>query len=82
MLPVEISKGQLKNPILFRESATTLIPYVAYPLSQLPNNKYPLTDVMLGPGSHPDAASAAKRFLQLEGISASVTESKVPYLPI
>lgn len=36
----------LENPPQFRAGKTTLIPYVAHPTS-----KFPLVDVILGPGS-------------------------------
>ena len=63
-----------ENPPQFRAGKTTLIPYVAHPTS-----KFPLVDVILGPGSDEISVSAAQRFLKSEGLNIKPHLSQVPY---
>ncbi len=81
VLPVSTGKTTLKNPPRFRLASTTLIPYIAHPFSPDPAVALPLTDVILGPGSHLSATRAAAAFLKSQGIPIEPRESKVPYRP-
>lgn len=81
VLPVSTDKTTLKNPPRFRAANTTLMPYIAHPFSPDPAVALPLTDVILGPGSHPNALQAALAFLKSRGIPVGPRESKVPYRP-
>jgi hypothetical protein len=76
VLPISTEKTALKNPPRFRAANTTLIPYIAYPLSPDPATAVPLTDVILGPGSHINAGHAALAFLKSRGISVERVNQK------
>jgi hypothetical protein len=81
VLPVWADKTTFKNPPRFRSANTTLIPYIAHPFSPDPSAALPLTDVILGPGSHTNAGHAALAFLKSRNIAVVPRESKVPYRP-
>lgn len=81
VLPLSMVKTAFKNAPRFRPANTTLIPYIAHPFSPDPTAALPLTDVILGPGSHTSASQAALAFLRSQGIPVEPRESKVPYRP-
>lgn len=72
----------LQNPRLFRVGTTSLIPYVAFPFAVDPLAALPLEDVILGPGSDENSASAAQSFLGSLGINVLPRHSRVPYRPM
>jgi Protein of unknown function (DUF2971) len=79
VLPVSMGRENLQNPPRFRSRNTTLVPYIAYPFPAGSAGRLPLVDLILGPGSHPNATQAALAFLESEGIRVMPRESKVPY---
>lgn len=81
VLPISTEKTTFENPPRFRVANTTLIPYIAYPFSPDSTAALPLTDLILGPGSHPSARPAAHAFLKSCGVPVEPRESKVPYRP-
>ncbi|HWW16038.1 MAG TPA: DUF2971 domain-containing protein [Candidatus Dormibacteraeota bacterium] len=81
VLPVSAGKGNLQNPRRFRPENIALVPYIAYPFPTDSAGAPPLVDVILGPGSHPNATQAVLAFLESERIRVLPRESKVPYRP-
>jgi hypothetical protein len=71
----------LQYPRQFRIGTTTLVPYVAYPLTTEPDTPIPLCDVLLGPGSDENSAVAARGLLETQGVKALPRMSSVPYRP-
>jgi hypothetical protein len=81
VLPVLKEKTKLQNPRRFRPGSTTLIPYIQYPLLRKSDQKLPLVDLILGPGSDAHAGEAALSFLRDQHLDVTPRESKVPYRP-
>jgi hypothetical protein len=81
VLPVLKEKTDLQNPRWFRPGRTTLIPYIKYSLLRKSDNKLPLVDLILGPGSDSNAGEAARSFLRDQHLDVTPRESKVPYRP-
>ncbi|QEE28573.1 DUF2971 domain-containing protein [Terriglobus albidus] len=77
VLPISAGK-QLQNPIKFRPTSNTLVPYIPYPLCG-PDEPAPVNDLILGPGSHAEAEAATFSFLQSKHIMVKPQTSKVPY---
>jgi hypothetical protein len=76
VLPTLSRTPPMRNPPQFRVAKTTLIPYIAHPISSAP---FPLVDVILGPGSDENALFAAQTFLKSQGLEIAPRLSKVPY---
>jgi len=81
VIRVLLGRENPQNRHFFRAGNTTLIPYIAQPLSSEPDAPVPLTDVILGPGGHPNAVQATQAFLRSEGVDVTPRGSKVPYRP-
>lgn len=82
VLAVLEDKANLGKPLGFCPRETTLVPYIKYAFSTDSDAQIPLVDVILGPGSHPNAVHAASFFLKSEGINnVSVRESSIPFRP-
>ena len=90
VLPVSPGKDitTLANPIRFRPTSKTLVPYIAHPLGFVLVSSYPaalpavvlsINDVMLGPGADKEAESSALDFLKSNSINAVPRLSDVPY---
>jgi hypothetical protein len=81
VLPVGREKKKLKYSRKFRAVDNSLVPYIAFPLDEMPEGKLPLRKVVIGPGGHPKAESAISRWidsLDLK-VKVEVMRSKVPY---
>ena len=81
VLPVLADQQKLLNPLRFRAKSSTLVPYIAHPISPDPALSLPLVDLILGPGSHPNATHAATDLLKSRGINVIPRLSSVPYQP-
>jgi hypothetical protein len=81
VLPVPTEKANLQNPRRFRPGNTTLIPYIEHNLLRSSDQKLPLVDLILGPGSDARGGEAALSFLRDQHLDVTPRESKVPYRP-
>jgi hypothetical protein len=80
VLPVMADSTPIVHPIEFRVGATSLVPYIKFPLTVGRKDPVPLTEVILGPGSNPQTASDTMRgFLASESIDVIPKESGVPF---
>jgi hypothetical protein len=82
VLPIEPIFLPTNRTIQFRATASSLIPYVAYPLL-LPRQESPIncTRAFVGPGSHPSAVLGVNMFLAQNGIPTPAMTSQIPYRP-
>jgi hypothetical protein len=81
-----IFKDMTKPPKLkFRSRASTLVPYIEYPLSGTVEGteSFRLKEIILGPGSQDEIAfSAVRAFLDSLGIKdVLISQSRIPYRP-
>lgn len=90
VLPISPNKDKtnLLNPIRFRSTNASLVPYIEFPLGLVsmpqspgapPTPLLPVNDVLLGPGASDDAANAALDFLKSKSIKIVPRRSDVPY---
>jgi hypothetical protein len=80
ILPMKVDSVPKVHPRRFRPGATTLIPYMEFNLAEA--RPFPLTDVILGPGSEPqNAIEATRSFLVSESLVITPRMSKVPFRP-
>ncbi len=82
VLPIESIFLPTNRKIEFRSTANSVIPYIAYPL--LAHNQtgpITLTEVIVGPGSHPSAKLGVTLFLGRNEIPTQAEPSAVPYRP-
>ena len=78
VLPMMVNSVPKVHPRRFRPGATTLIPYVEFDLAEA--RPFPLTDVILGPGSEPQSAIEATRsFLASESLAITPRMSNAPF---
>jgi Protein of unknown function (DUF2971) len=82
VLPSEMIRMPMKHKIEFRAVRDALVPFIAYPLL-LENQDGPIlcTDLILGPGSHPNAEVGVNLLFQALFITTRTRASKVPYRP-
>jgi hypothetical protein len=90
VLPIAPGKDKTKlaNPIRFRSSSTSIVPYLEFQLAAafLRNGRnadaiplLPVNDLILGPGSGEDSVNGALALLQSKSIKAIPRKSDVPY---
>jgi hypothetical protein len=79
VLPVSAYRAELRSPIRFRASNTTMVPYIAYPFPTAPGGTLPLVDLILGPGSDVNSDHAAFALLKSNAIAVWPRMSAVPY---
>jgi hypothetical protein len=82
VLPSEMIRMPMKHKIQFRAVRDALVPYIAYPLL-LENQEGPIlcTDLILGPGSHPNAEVGVSLLFTSQMIPTPARHSAVPYRP-
>jgi hypothetical protein len=77
-----VSLGSESNPqndsIFYRPRLDSLVPTKMVSIKGR-DGKVPLTELILGPGSHPDASDAATRYLKSKGLAVEAKSSAVPY---
>jgi hypothetical protein len=66
------------NPIFYRARMDSLVPTMAVDIKDK-DGKVPLTGLVLGPGSHPNATDAVSRYLRFKEIAVQAGLSAVPY---
>ncbi len=82
VLPSEMIRIPMQHKIEFRAVRDALVPYIAYPLL-LPGQEGPIlcTDLILGPGSHPNAEVGVNLLFTSQMIPTRGRPSAVPYRP-
>jgi hypothetical protein len=82
VLPSETIQLPTRHPIEFRPIRDALVPYIAFPLL-LPNQDGPIPchELILGPGSHPNAEVGVNLLFQSQLVPIMARPSMVPYRP-
>lgn len=82
VLPSEMIRMPTRHKIEFRAVRDALVPYIAYPLL-LERQEGPIlcTDLILGPGSHPNAEVGVNLLFNSQMIPTRARASAVPYRP-
>ena len=82
VLPSEKIELPTNQPIEFRSTRDALVPYIAFPLL-LPRQDGPIAcyELILGPGSHPNAEVGVNLLFQSQLVPTMARPSRVPYRP-
>lgn len=81
VLPMAVDSTPKVHPRRFRVSSTRLVPFIEFDLAE-GGRPFPLSDVILGPGSEPvTAVDAARSFLESEGLGVVPRLSSSPFRP-
>jgi hypothetical protein len=74
----EFDLDSQNDSIFYRPRMDSLVPTIKVNIMRR-DGRVPLTGLILGPGSHPDAGDAVTRYLRSKEIAVQAERSDVPY---